>query len=833
MAVDLTANCILQYKFNDQGGGTNVVDSSQAGMDGTITGNTAGGLSVAGKLPEEDPLAFNFPGTNGPPNAYISRGSSLSVSGNYTINFWVYHNDNTNASRYFLGNGADIDSYFYIQDNGSATNIVFGNRTGGSTTWVVGSSIYQSWKMLTFISIADGEQIQLYINNVFQSTKTLTTTFNYSEVGYAGNDLNSLYKGYLDDFRIFDTNITEADRAVLWNNGDGTELMTPGVFLYSVSLNKIVVTTSTVNDPVTFHSMYVADQAGVGTVLLVAESGAADNTLTYPIRPTHDKALKVKCIVAGKSAEADYIFITGTDAWGAVQTEALNVTAGNGIYETTKRFATISNLDCSDNAAGAGTVWDDGTIAVTQDIWGVVWETVKNGQYKIDANIDFGDTATSTYFTTSREQIYQDGWFSIKSNATLRIGVASQNADESGLGSSWKYNPNSNINSLCDGGTLLMYGSLIFSAGAGYNNIASGSTITIYDSILTGDWVSLAGNSGLWVLQSGSSGAIDNVYAHDISYFSIRTSTVTINRLLVDVSNFGIQVLTANPVMTGLLIRNFIISDIKGDSANNIRFIDPLFNITTPLINVPSTTIAQQYTCNIHATDSDGGSLADVDVDCEYAHLVEGSDGKTYKCIADFTATDDEFKPYDGSGDWESKWDEYFVDGVHATGLGGIWQTTYDFKAGDEEFAQQTTDVSGNISEQDIQYKKWVGTSELLEARIHKFTFTHDDYPDDIKKDVIVKAYIVWRKDMGQSTADLTAIAQGVIETNNLDHLLKVDTGVAVDGDLSGHVVAGTVLAHIMASDKDVATSYNCSTDSLEALSIVTSNGTSVPRLNP
>jgi len=143
----------------------------------------------------------------------------------------------------------------------------------------------------------------------------------------------------------------------------------PGTFTYTVATNKIVVTNGTSGAPATFNDMYTADQAGTGTILNVAENGAAVVALDYQIRPTHAKALKVKCIVASKTpAQTDYIFITGTDAWDVAQTEALTVTAGNGSYETTKRFKTITNLDCSDNAAGGGTVWADGTIAVTQDI---------------------------------------------------------------------------------------------------------------------------------------------------------------------------------------------------------------------------------------------------------------------------------------------------------------------------------------------------------------------------------------------------------------------------------------------------------------------------------
>jgi hypothetical protein len=58
-----------------------------------------------------------------------------------------------------------------------------------------------------------------------------------------------------------------------------------------------------------------------------------------------------------------------------------------------------------------------------------------------------------------------------------------------------------------------------------------------------------------------------------------------------------------------------------------------------------------------------------------------------------------------------------------------------------------------------------------------------------------------------------------------LDHLQAVDTGVVIDGDLEAFAVAGSLMAHIMSATKDV-TDFNCSTDSLEAISVALAAGT-------
>ncbi len=75
-------------------------------------------------------------------------------------------------------------------------------------------------------------------------------------------------------------------------------------------------------------------------------------------------------------------------------------TAGNGTYVTTKYFAAISSLDCSDNAAGGGNQWADGTIRVTQPQWGLIWDSGNGAQYQIDCDIDIGDSSMATYFTS-------------------------------------------------------------------------------------------------------------------------------------------------------------------------------------------------------------------------------------------------------------------------------------------------------------------------------------------------------------------------------------------------------------------------------------------------
>lgn len=132
----------------------------------------------------------------------------------------------------------------------------------------------------------------------------------------------------------------------------------------------------------------------------------------------------------------------------------------------------------------------------------------------------------------------------------------------------------------------------------------------------------------------------------------------------------------------------------------------------------------QQYTCNIHVTDKDGADLEDVTVLCE--------------------------------------------DETGASVFSAV------------------IDVNGDIAEQVIDYKKWMGTDETLtEYSPHKFTFTHADYPDLVMSDVIVDHPIVWEIDMGQSNSDLQTIMETAIDAKINLTAGVVDNVNAVDADVT------------------------------------------------
>jgi len=171
---------------------------------------------------------------------------------------------------------------------------------------------------------------------------------------------------------------------------------------------------------ITEAKLYAADIAGTLT-LKAATACTVNITLTTQIQPADKKALKIDFVLNLTTAGAgDTLDITGTDAWDNVQTESIDVSAGNGTYTSAKYFKTITDIDC--------TGWADGTLTVNQNQWGVVSRYLIAGRYTYiwDCRLLIGD---ATYF-----------WFKNTSNH-IRI-----NSGMTGSGKYWiMFNSSSNL----------------------------------------------------------------------------------------------------------------------------------------------------------------------------------------------------------------------------------------------------------------------------------------------------------------------------------------------------------------------------------------------------
>lgn len=568
----------------------------------------------------------------------------------------------------------------------------------------------------------------------------------------------------------------------------------PGTFTYDEATNTIEVTDGTSGAPATFNDMYTADQAGTATDLLPAEAGTSGpgNSLTYAIRPTHDKAIIIKCIVAAKTAEADFIFITGTDWRGAAQTESLDVTAGNGTYTTTKYWATATDFDCSDNAAGGGVQWADGTIQVTQDIWGVVWEYQADRDYRIDCDrINFGDSATATYFQSKNEQVcFADNtWFLTRAAATLEMGDL---AGDWGIsGSYWSFNTTTNRTIATTGTTFLMYDSTIHNRGT--------ERFGIFDCTFDGrnstfSWESPAGNRFVNLFGAGNQAfSLKRMYFNTLDNLRVSNSPDTFENIHVHNTDHSLSFITTPSTADNTLLTTAASAEIRNFSAITATVKDPISNIVTVQNDNANSITVEQYTCNIHIADEDGVDLQTVTVQCQtFGNVVSNDAGSTfYKCIVDHTAG--VFATDVAANKWELTTAAFAaLAGCTGAAQNGAWVTGIDYVATASEFSV-ATDSGGDIAEQTIDYKKWIGTSEaLLTYSPHTFTLTYGG-DTHVINDFTVSSPVVWHLEFPPQATLLSAIV-AKLPTNFImgssdqaDH----DSGMAVNvTQISGDSVA-------------------------------------------
>lgn len=476
-----------------------------------------------------------------------------------------------------------------------------------------------------------------------------------------------------------------------------------GTWGFTEATNTVVVTDGTSGTPATFADFVTADRAG-SAELLAATNCAKDMTLTYQVRPCELRALLISFVIASKSADTDYIWVTGTDAWGTALSEAIDISAGNGTYVSTRRFATITDIDVEDVGDGSGTAAADGTLQVTQPQWGVIWDYGNGCQYQVDASLVIGNGSTSTYFTSLNEMVYISdgvGFGAVTANATLSMGEEHNTWGRKGSFLSMKDGGGHVY--LVNGGNLNVYASHIHSRSGNYTYI-TGNNVVVNKSILTHEYdtvgsnatylwftittltingLYLANTKGLWMYDSPDT--CDDMHLHDCAsgvYANLSGATIT---------------------MQNARITDFSTSDWQAGHDNQIiNTIDPKAPVTTPQINKVTGVINERYTINVHVVDKDGAVLQTVAVLCE----------------------DD----------------------------------------ADADIFDVTTDASGDIAEQTITTRSWSGTAETLDNNNpFKFTLSKAGYETLILENVTVDTPIVWHLELQSQKQPVAPWQEGMM----------------------------------------------------------------------
>ena len=220
-------------------------------FDGDFTECVSGLITSNGKRPLDyvDGIfgkAANFNGKDNylrvAHNEILNLGSSQNVQENknqLTISYWIYCTDLNNRKQTILDKGQKFywekdnicywDNPYQVNIEGNQMELALSNefadtnleiQTEGND-FMSGTVDGNEWKLITFTY--DGATMSLYSDNELIKQKKYSDGFAFNEdelfIGINGCGMDGLFKGYLDDLRIYNRALSYSDVDALYQDG--------------------------------------------------------------------------------------------------------------------------------------------------------------------------------------------------------------------------------------------------------------------------------------------------------------------------------------------------------------------------------------------------------------------------------------------------------------------------------------------------------------------------------------------------------------------------------------------------------------------------------------
>jgi hypothetical protein len=211
----------LWYKFNHSGGATSAIDYSSSRTDAILHKFDLNSCWVKGKVRN----ALEFDGVNSylkcDDNYYIANIGSA----NFTIATWlkVYPTGSTGRDSMIISNGNGTSTGFYRLSLNSGSVAVGTLYTSNGAQTVTGSSNIADGTWHHLIYTVDDTTARIFVDGTINSSASLSGTR-----GVPGGDpnvylgsldtSNNFLLGYLNDFRMYDTNFSVDNASELHQN---------------------------------------------------------------------------------------------------------------------------------------------------------------------------------------------------------------------------------------------------------------------------------------------------------------------------------------------------------------------------------------------------------------------------------------------------------------------------------------------------------------------------------------------------------------------------------------------------------------------------------------
>jgi len=320
-------------------------------------------------------------------------------------------------------------------------------------------------------------------------------------------------------------------------------------------------------------------------------------------------------------------------------------------------------------------------------------EHVEDGLYQIHLNFEVGNGIVATTLTSENESVYFDDGFEVKTNSSATLTLGKLSGSWGINGSYWSLAPTGQMH-IGFGAfvTVQIYASQLHIRNNGYIQFTGVNTYQLKNAVLSSE------GAGFFFFAVGGAYTLEleDVYINNVKVglYSAAEPGICNDVHIHEQTDGGSGAIYCNAAgvsAKNLRITDYTFCDIRtAAGGSTFEAIDPKSNIVAPVNNQATNWIKESYTCNIHIADKDGTDLAGVTVDCE-----------------------DQF----GTAVWAA---------------GTI-----------------TTNAAGDIVEQIITYKKWVGTSETETAYSpHKFTISKAGYETMVLDEITVDGKINWHLEL-------------------------------------------------------------------------------------
>lgn len=206
---------VAHYKMNDNLANTDVIDS-KGGNTGTASANTDT-MSVVGKINE----ALDFDAAN---SEYVELPSSTFIidTNDWSTSFW-FNADAWMDNVRILSLKKAINFDVRLGSASTALILTFG---GDANTYVAKTGLSTgTWYNVVVAFRASDNTVNVYIDGNLEDTRVPTIISDSRNNIIASNALHSgnFFDGKIDDFRIYDRELSQPEVDTIYNSNSGTE----------------------------------------------------------------------------------------------------------------------------------------------------------------------------------------------------------------------------------------------------------------------------------------------------------------------------------------------------------------------------------------------------------------------------------------------------------------------------------------------------------------------------------------------------------------------------------------------------------------------------------